>query len=649
MLKAFRSLSRSKVGVGLFAVFLVAVAASFALADINNLGFSTGGATSGTIAKVGRESVSVAELRSRVQSAYDVARQQRPDLTLQSFVAQGGVEAVLNRMVDGIAVELFAKREGMGVSRKMQDAQIASTPAFRGLDGRFDQSQFEAFLTRQGITEKQVRADLSRDMYLNQLLVPATGATRAPAGLTLPYASMMLEARQGRALLVPTAAFRPAAPSDAELQAFYRTNIGRYTIPQRRVIRYAVVDRAAVAAAAQPTEAEIAGAYSAAKADYAGKETRTITQVILPTEAAAKDLAAKVAAGTPIAEAARAAGLESVTLEGQTRADYQRASSDAVAAAVFGTAAGKLAAPTRSPLGWHVARVDAVQTTPARTLDQVRGEISAKLAKEKGDAAFADLVAKIEEAVADGSTFDEVVAANKLTPVTTPAVLATGRTAEAPDAAPAPELAALVKIAFDGEPDEEPMVEQIVPNERAAIYKVEQVVQPTPRPFAEVRERVANDFGTERGLAEARKVADAIAAKVNGGQPLAQAASGTGASLPAPTQVSGLRRDLLQPQGQARMPTEVALLFSTRQGKASVAPAPALGGWYVVQLEQVQRGDARSQPGLVEATASQFGPVLGQEYAQQLIAAMRQAIGVDINREAVTKLKRDLLGASGGQ
>lgn len=649
MLKAFRTLSRSKLGVGLFALFLIAVAASFALTDVRNLGFSSGSATSGTIATVGRHSVSVAELRSRVQSAYDVARQQRPDITLQSFIAQGGVEAVLNRMVDGIAVEQFAKSEGMGVSRKMEDAQIASAPAFRGLDGRFDQSQFENFLRRQGVSEKQIRADLARDMYLNQLLVPATGATRAPLSLTLPYASMLLEARQGKALLVPTAAFRPAAPSDADLQAYYRSNIARYTIPQRRVVRYAIIDRAAVAAAAQPSEAEIARAFEASKADYAAKETRTISQVILPTEAAAKDIAAKVAAGTSIAAAAQAAGLESVTLEKQSRADYQRASSDAVAAAVFGTAAGKLAAPTRSPLGWHVARVDAIQTTPARSLDQVRGEITARLAKEKGDQAFADAVAKIEEAVSEGSTLDEVVAANKLTLVTTPAILATGRTAEAPDAAPAPELVPLLKVVFDGEPEDEPIVEQLVPNERAAIFKVQQVVPPTPRPFASVREKVASDFATDRGLAAARKAAEAIVAKVNGGQALTEAAAAAGAPLPAAATVTGLRRDLVQTQGPTRLPPQVALLFDLQRGRAKIVPAPDLAGWYVVQLEQVQRGDARSQPGLVQATAQQFGPVLGQEYAQQLISAMRQSIGVEVNQAAVAKLKRDLLGASGGQ
>lgn len=648
MLKAFRSLSRSKLGVGLFALFLVAVAASFALTDIRNIGVS-GSATSGNVARVGRENVTVADLRLRVQRAYDTARQQRPEMTLEQFIAQGGVEAVLNRMIEGMAIEQFAKAEGFGVSRKMEDAQIASAPAFRGLDGRFDQSQFENFLARQGISEKQVRADLSRDLYLNQLLVPATGATRAPQGLSTPYASMLLEARQGRALLVPTAAFRPAAPSDADLQAYYRANIGRYTIPQRRVIRYAMIDRAAIAGAVQPSEAEIARAYAAGQGDYAAKETRTISQVILPAEAAAKELAAKVAAGTPIAEAARAAGLESVTLEKQSRADYARASADAVAAAVFATPAGKVAAPTRSGLGWHVARVDAVQTTPARTLDQVRGELVARLSKEKGEQGFADLVAKIEEAVSDGATLDEVAKANKLALVTTPAILASGRTAEAPDAAPAAELVPLLKVAFDGEPEEDPIVEQLVPNERAAIFKVERVVPPTPRPFAEARAKVAADFATERGLSQSRKVADAIAAKLNAGQNFAAAAAGSGAPLPAPATVAGLRRDLLQPQGNNRLPGQVAALFDLTRGRARVIPAPDLAGWYVVQLEQVQRGDVRAQPGLVEGIAGQLGPVLGQEYAQQMIAAMRKSVGVDVNNAAVTKLKRDLVGATGGQ
>jgi peptidyl-prolyl cis-trans isomerase D len=38
--------------------------------------------------------------------------------------------------------------------------------------------------------------------------------------------------------------------------------------------------------------------------------------------------------------------------------------------------------------------------------------------------------------------------------------------------------------------------------------------------------------------------------------------------------------------------------------------------------------------------------VLGQEYGQQLAAAARKAVGVEINAAAVERLKRELTGAA---
>ena len=641
MLKAFRTLSKSRIGVVLFGLFLIAVAASFALADIQNLGFS-GAPTGSTVAKVGSESITLAELRVRVQRAYDAARQQDPTLTLERFIAGGGVEGVLNRMIDGVAAERFAQSEGMGVSRRMEDGQIASAPAFRGLDGRFDQTAFNTFLAREGVTEKQLRADLARDLYLSQLLVPASGATRAPTGLALPYAAMLLEARAGQALLVPAAAFRPAAPDQAALEAYYRGNIGRYTIPERRVIRYAVIDRAALPAPV-PSEDEIRAAYAANQADYAARESRTLAQVILPTEAAANALAARVRSGTAIADAARAAGLEAATLADQSEEAFARATAAPVARAAFTAAAGDVAAVARSPLGWHVVQVAGVDRRPARPLAAVRGEIVERLTREKAAQGFADAVVRIEDAIADGASFDEAVQANRLQPVTSPAVLATGQVPGS-DAPPAPELRAIAESAFAADPDDDPVVEQLVPNERAILFKVAQLVPATPRPLAEIRAQVTEDFLRERSLAAAREAAEAIARRASGPTGLAEAAAGAGRPLPAPRPVTGQRRELLQ--GSAAVSPATAALFSLTEGKARVAEAPNGEGWYVVELQRTQRGDVRAQPGLLEASAAQFGPVLGQEYAQQLVSAARRHVGVEINQDAVAALKRELTGAN---
>lgn len=641
MLNLFRRLSKSKAGMFVFALFLAALVFGFAAADIQNLGFS-GGASGDTVAKVGSEKIGTAELRDRAQRAFENARRERPELTIEQFVRQGGVDRTLQQMADTMALELFAKEQGFGVSRKMEDAVIAAAPAFKNLTGQFDQSTFEQFLAQQRVSEKQIRTDIARDLYINQLIVPATGAAQAPRTLALPYASMLLEQRTGRVQFVPAAAFRGAAPTEAELNEFYRRNAARYTTPERRVVRYALINRAAYEAAANPSEQEIAAAYNANKAAYAPKETRTISQVIVPAETQARQLAQAIAGGTAIAEAARGIGLESVTLNDQTQADFARASAPAVAQAVFTAAQGQVAPPTRSGLGWHVARVDKVTTVAGRSLDQARAEIVERLRRDKASTAWTEAIAKIEDAVNDGATFDEVVAGNRLQAQATPPLFADGR---APDggAAPAPEIAAIVKSGFSMEAGDDPVVEQIVPDQTAALVKTEQVLAAAPKPLAQIREQVAADLVAERGLVQSRRVAEQIATRVNGGTPFAQATGGAGVALPAARTVSGQRGELLRGE---QTPPEMTALFTLGKGRARAVPAPDRSGWQVVWLENAALGNAMLAPQLVDNTRAQFGSALGQEYGAQLAAAARRSIGVEINAAAVARVKSELVGGT---
>src|SRR3546814_13400190 len=103
--------------------------------------------------------------------------------------------------------------------------------------------------------------------------------------------SDLLEKRQGHVGFVPaTAVAAGKAPTDAEIATFYSHETARYTVPERRVIRYAVVMPDRVADAAKPSDAEIAQAYSQQKDRFAAKETRTLKQVIVADRAAADAL-----------------------------------------------------------------------------------------------------------------------------------------------------------------------------------------------------------------------------------------------------------------------------------------------------------------------------------------------------------------------
>ena len=80
---------------------------------------------------------------------------------------------------------------------------------------------------------------------------PVAANARAPVGLATPYASMLLEAREGEAAVVPVAAFRRGLnPTDADLQQYYAANRARYTVPEQRVIRIAMIGPEQVASVA---------------------------------------------------------------------------------------------------------------------------------------------------------------------------------------------------------------------------------------------------------------------------------------------------------------------------------------------------------------------------------------------------------------
>lgn len=648
MITFLRSLFNSRIGLIVSFVFIVLVAISFAGADITG-SMGSGSALGGsTVAEVGKHDISTEELSMRVNNQLDVQRRQMPGIDMTSFVNAGGFEDTLEQMINVRALEEFARSVGLGVSKRLVDGEIASIPAFNGPNGQFDRTTFLSVLAQRKVTEKQLRDDISADLFTRQMLVPVAGASRVPAAIARPYAALTLESRSGLVGFVPSAAMaRGNPPTQAELDAYYKQNAARYTVPERRVIRYAPFGKAMLADKAKPTEAEIAAAYKADAAKYAASETRNLTQVILQDQNAARAFEAKVKAGTSFAAAAQQAGLEPATLADQDRARLTDLASKAVADAAFSAAQGAVTAPQRSGLGWHVVRVDAIRTIPAKSLDSVRAEITATLAKQKLDAALADLAAKIEDAIADGATFDEVVKANGLQAVSTPPITSAGVDPDSPDFRPDPAFVRLIEPAFDAAVDDDPMVETIAQGEQYALSDVERIVPAAPRPLAQIRDQVVKAFELERASRQAKAIADAIVAKASKGVPLAQAISQAGVKLPAPESIGGRRMELTA--GGQRVPPPLALLFSMVEKRTKRLEAPGKQGWFIVYLDKITPGDIASQPQLVASLQAEMTRVTGQEYVSQFANAAKAELGVKRNEKAAATLKRQLAGTDSVQ
>lgn len=649
MISLIRRLFNSKIGLAITFAFIGLVAFAFAAGDISNTGgLGSIGGNSGTVAKVGGGTLTSADVQSRTQMVFDRQRQQAPDMEMSRFLAMGGMENVVGQLINGLALTEFAKGEGMHNSKRLIDGEIGSIEAFKDASGKFSETMYRDLLRRQGITDAALRQDISRDVFNRQLLTPVGLGARMSHDMILPYASLLLEGRAGRIAVVPAKLFvSNDPPNPQELAEFYRRNAERFTVPEQRQLRYVLVDKARFDKAATPTAADIARYYAENKANYAARELRTLEQLILPTQAAADTIAAKVKAGTSLAEAAKSAGLAVATLADLNQQQYAEKSSAAVAKGAFTAPQGEIAPLAKSPLGWHIVRVASVKTTPARSLDAVRGEIVAALTQQKAAEAMADFLAKAEDQIAEGTTFDEFAKDASLPVKATPLVLRTGASVQAENYQAPPELKPLLDPAFTMELDDEPQMVTIQPDALYALVDVTDIKAAAPPPLDKVRTLIVQQFQLDRAAARAKTAADQVVTKVNKGMDLAKAIGELGLKVPPPQPIGGKRADIAR--GGQQVPPPLALLFSMAEGSTKALDIGKDQGYFVVRLDQIQRGDAGKQPALVSAVQQQMSRVAGNEYAEQFARAVQSHVGVKKNEAAIAAVKQQLRGGTSGQ
>jgi len=647
MLSVFRRFIRSKFGAIFAILFLGVIAGAFILGDLSSGRYGTSMGGGGTAAKAGGEKLSQNELQDRVQRVFENARRSNPGLQIAQFFAQGGGTQVYDQLVASLTLKAFADDQGVHVSKRLVDAQIAQIPAFQDAAGNFSQDNFRQLLIRERLTEQSLRDDISREILQRQLLGPIGLGVKLSDSLVLPYASLLLEARQGTVAAIPAIAFLDDKnPTDAQLADYYKRSADRYTIPEQRRIRYALIDAERFAQASQPSDAEIAAAYNQNKAAYAAKQNRSIEQLVLPTEAGAKAIADQVKGGKTLAAAAQGAGLAVSTVADQSREALTASASKAVADAAFAAKQGELVGPVRGSLGWLLLRVTGVNDTPARPLAAVRGEIVTTLRAQKEKQLLTDFTGKLEDQIANGGTFDEVVKDNGLKLETSPLLVATGKQVEdqayvAPD-----DIKPLLTPVFAMSADDDAQLIPITPDKRYALAAPSDIVAAAPPPLAKIKSLVLTQYKLNQGNEKAKKLAEQIQTKVAKGMKLADAIAGAGIKLPPPQTLGGRRADIMR--GEQRPPAEVAILFSMAPNTVKTLPIGQDRGYFVVQLNAIQRGDAKDQPALLAQVRDQLGQVVGEEYGQQFERAAEKELGVTRNAAAIANVRKALAATNSG-
>ena len=647
MLSFFRRISKSKVGTWIIAAIGLAILGGFALADLSN--FGTGniglGMSSTTLAKVGDQEVDERQMSDAMQRRLQQARQQRPDADYASII--GDFNQVLEMLINQSTLLAFSDKYHFPLSKRLIDAEIAQIPGTKGLNGEFSEQAYQQFLAQQRLTDAEVRDVIAGDLLQRLILTPVVANARVPVGMATPYASMLLEAREGEAAIVPAEAFKAGLKaSDAQVQQFYAANRARYMIPEQRVLRIARIGPEQVANITA-SDQEIAKYYNDNKATYAASDTRSLSQVVVPDQATANAIAQRAKSGATLSAAAAPAGSNAAvtSLKDQTQQAYAGVAGNQAASAVFAAPGGTVVGPIKTDFGWAVVKVDSVKKGGGKTLEQARSEIAAKLTADKRKGAIEDLVAKVQDALDNGSNFTEAAAAAKLPVTSTPLITAAGSSRADPSFKLAPELAPILKSGFAIAPTDEPEIVALGGDQGYAVVSPSQVVPSAPAPLASIKDQVTNDWINDQATQRARAAAEQIAAKASGSVSLADAIKSLGVAVPAPRPIAARRIQISDAQGN--IVPALRLLFATAAGKSRMEPNPQGGAFFVVKTDKITPGNALSSPGLIAQVEGELNQATSGDYAQQFLADLKRNLKAKRNESAIQAFKARLVSSGG--
>ncbi|MBB3763854.1 peptidylprolyl isomerase [Sphingomicrobium lutaoense] len=646
MLSSVRNLSKSTVGTIGLVIFLLLVLASFALADLSNIRQNGFGLGSDTLAEADGRAVTERDFSDIMQQQLAIVRQSQPDATMADL--EGQFDAILSQLIGFKALAAFADNHGFGLSKALVDAEIAQIPGVEGLDGRFTTESYQAYLQSRQMTDAQFRSLVEAELYQRLLIMPATSEMRIPSSFATPYAASLLEQRSGRIATLAADNFASGVEvTDKAITQYYRDNAARYTIPERRVVRFARLtpDRFADV---KPSQAEIEEAMANGGAT-GSQEIRVISQAVLPTEAAAREVAQAARRGSFVdAVVPKGFSAADVSVGPQSREEFTQLAGREVANAVFARSVGEgsIVGPVRSQFGWHVVRVEDIENEDGRSEADLRAEVTRQLTERKRQEALFDLASEVENGLVSGASFTEAAQAAGLDIIETPPITAAGKARDGSSYSVPEDLIPALPSAFALQTDDTPVLEPLGEGKGYVMVGVTDIIEAAPAPLADIRDQVRSDYVKAKANERARAAAQKIQERLKKGEAFAAAVRAVAAeakvSLPAPENVSLQRLALSQFQGN--VPAPIDMLFRLRLGDSRMAAAPNQSGVFVVKLDKVVPGDTGNQPGLVTQLANEFRPAMTNELAQQFTNSIIRDVGVTRNDEAIAAAKARLLG-----
>lgn len=610
---------RKSVGSFVIKILFVLLVLSFAVWGIGDSFFGSGGAN--TVAEVGDREISVRELQDGFRAEMD--RLRRFNIDEEQARQLGVLDQVLERLIAVSLVEEAARDMGLVASQSVIQKMIRQQ-----LGQNITEAELNARLRNAGMSEAQYVGQLRRQIINTDYQGSLASRAQAPKVLVDRLYQWRGEKRAISTVTVPVKQDSPvAAPTAAQVEAHYKAHPAEYTAPEFRAVSYVFLNPKTDAEKITVAEEKLRTLYEERKSQFIVPERRTILQMLVPDRATADKAIDRLRQGADFVAVAKelADQEESATKLGTvTKAELPAE----IAEAAFGLAKDKISDPVEGPFGLQIFKVTDVEAGKTPSFEDVRSQLAKEAAEEAAIDAVLAQTNKLEEAIGGGASLAD--AAQELG-LQLHKVSAIDREGRGRKDTPVPGLPAtpFLQTAFETDVDQDSLLVE-TSDSAFFILHVDSVTAPALKPLDAVREEVIDDWKSEQRWKTARETAQKIVDRLNNGAKISDVAAESNLEI---KNSKGITR--AGEGAPANMPSSlVADIFAAKSvGRAALADG--IGGVDVAQLTAITMAAPADDKEAVDQLKQSLDFGITNDISAQLIDALRERYGVNINRAAI--------------
>jgi peptidyl-prolyl cis-trans isomerase D len=381
-----------------------------------------------TIASVEGRAITSGDFRRTYQAQLQAYRSAYGGNMSEQLLKQLGIEQqILQQMVDEQASVAEAGRVGIQVSDEEVRQRIFAIPAFQDNGHFIGDQRYQQLLRMQRppLTPADFEEGIRRSLTVEKLRASVTD------WLTVPDKELEQEYRRrnDKVKLAVVSflgdSFRSqVSATDQEVAAYFAAHPADFKVPEKRKIRFLVIDIDAIRAKVTVPVADIERAYNDNLDQYSTPEQVRASHILFRTEgkddaavkAKADDVLKQARAGADFGALAKKFSDDDASAKNGGDLDYLTRGRmvpefDQVA---FKLEPGQISDVVKTQFGYDIIKVTDKKAGTTRTLNELRQQLTDQLSYERAQTQAGDLASNLEKLITKASDLDKVAKAQGL-------------------------------------------------------------------------------------------------------------------------------------------------------------------------------------------------------------------------------------------